>query len=988
MADHNPIGGEVAAVQNPMVGYVQEPQVEYGDESGKLTRFTLGWEYLEPDECLRLRGGRGNLILRDIFVKQVQKLNSGVVDHLMAEELIGKLERIPPTKTGNKEAWEYVKGDKTVFVAYENRERNLTLIDTDNIDRNVFHVTQELSYDNGRKTNRIDVAFFVNGIPLILVENKAAHKSEGIAEALDQIRRYHVQSPELLAMMQVYSLTHLIKFYYSATWNHSQKFLYNWKEESGAHDFEGLVKTFFDRKRIVQILTDFILFTVQDDSLNKIILRPHQMRAVNKLVERAADKEKKRALVWHTQGSGKTFTMITTAEKLTENPLFENPTVILLVDRNELESQLFNNLESVGKENFQQADSKRHLKQLLKDDYRGVVVSTIHKFEGMPEKINERENIFVLIDEAHRSTGGRLGNFLMGAIPNATLVGFTGTPIDKSTHGQGTFVTFGRDDAENGGYIDKYPIKESIEDKTTLKLHYSLADNDLLVDRETLENEFLNLSDTEGISDVEELNSILEKAVTLRNMLKNRDRIAMVAKYAADHFTSNVQPLGYKAFLVALDREACTFYKEELDKHLPPEFSEVVYSSGHNDQEHLARYHLDDASEKRIRKAFRDPEQDPKILIVTEKLLTGFDAPILYCMYLDKPMRDHVLLQSIARVNRPYEDKEGREKPCGLIIDFVGIFGNLKKALAFDSADIEGIVDDIELLKEEFAGHIEEARKNYLTLYRGKKSDKAVEAVLDFFRDEEEREDFYTFFRYVRDMYEIISPDAFMRPFESDYESLCRIYRITREAYNPSISIDREFSRKTARLVQKYSKGGDIKDRLDVYEINENTLQNIENSNATDTEKIFNLKKGIEKAIRENAHEHPILISIGERAETIISLYNSRQQNSAETLTQLKELIEEFNEARKAQAEKDMTLDVFMVFWELKKRNIKQADKLANELRDVFDENPHWHESERQERAIRQALYKHLLTKKIIPPKEVTGVVKELIQNLKLSKND
>jgi len=214
------------------------------------------------------------------------------------------------------------------------------------------------------------------------------------------------------------------------------------------------------------------------------------------------------------------------------------------------------------------------------------------------------------------------------------------------------------------------------------------------------------------------------------------------------------------------------------------------------------------------------------------------------------------------------------------------------------------------------------------------------------------------------------------------------MYRITREAYNPSISIDREFSRKTARLVQEHSKGGDIKDRLDVYEINEKTLQKIEDSNATDTEKIFNLKKGIEKAIRENAHEHPILISIGERAETIISLYNSRQQNSAETLTQLKELIEEFNEARKAQAEKDMPLDVFMVFWELKKRKIKQADKLANELRGVFDENPHWHESERQERAIRQTLYKHLLTKKIIPPNEVTGVVKELIQNLKLSKND
>lgn len=973
-------------MQSPMINYVQEAEALYEDKKGNISRFTLGWEYLEPEECMRLRGGRGNLLLREVFVNQVQRLNAGVVDNLMAEDLIGKLERIAPSKTGNKEAWEYIKGDKTVFVDYEKRERNLKLIDTDDIDRNVFHVTQELIFDNGKKTNRIDVAFYVNGIPLILVENKAAHKSEGIAEALDQLRRYHVQSPELLAMMQVYALTHLIKFYYSATWNSSQKFLYNWKEEAVTNDFEGLVKTFFDRKRIVQILTEFILFTFQDDQLNKIILRPHQMRAVNKLIERGADSTKNRALVWHTQGSGKTFTMITVAEKFIQQPQFEHPTVILLVDRNELESQLFNNLESVGKENFQQADSKKHLRQLLKDDYRGIIVSTIHKFEGIPEGINKCQNIFVLIDEAHRTTGGRLGNYLMGAIPNATLIGFTGTPIDRSAHGQGTFVTFGRDDEENGGYIDKYSISESIEDKTTLKLHYSLADSELLVDRETLEKEFLDLSETEGISDVEELNAALEKAVTLRNMLKNRDRVAKVAKYAADHFINNVEPLGYKAFLVAVDREACTFYKEELDKLLPSEYSEVVYSAGHNDQEHLARYHLEDEKEKQIRKDFRSPDKQPKILIVTEKLLTGFDAPVLYCMYLDKPMRDHVLLQTIARVNRPFEDSDGRKKPCGLIIDFVGIFGNLKKALAFDSADIEGIVDDIELLKEEFAEKLNHARKQYLSIFEKRSQDKQTELILEYFLDEETREDFYAFFRYVKDLYDIISPDAFIRPFEPDYQSLCKIYRITREAYNPSVSIDREFSRKTAALVQQHTAGGVIKGGLDLYEINADTLQKIEESGASDTEKIFNLLKGIDKAIREKAHEHPILISIGERAEAIVQSYKSRLQGSAETLNQIKELIQEFNEAQKAQADKNMPLDVFTLYWHLKKRGIDNADHIANELLPVFDENPYWHESERQERIIRKSLYVLLLKKKVVPAKEVTGFVKQLIQNLKLSK--
>ena len=212
---------------------------------------------------------------------------------------------------------------------------------------------------------------------------------------------------------QVYALTHLLKYYYSATWNTSEKFLFNWKAESSGN-FEQLVKTFFDRERVVKLLTDFILFTRQDDELRKIVLRPHQMKAIDKIMKRAEDPEKQRGLIWHTQGSGKTFTMIVAAQKIIENPLFENPTVIMLVDRNELESQLFGNLTAVGIGNVV-AKSKEHLQELLSDDRRGLIVTMIHKFHGMPQQINLRKNIFVLVDEAHRTTGGELGNYLMGA---------------------------------------------------------------------------------------------------------------------------------------------------------------------------------------------------------------------------------------------------------------------------------------------------------------------------------------------------------------------------------------------------------------------------------------------------------------------------------------------------------------------------------------------------------------------------------------------
>jgi type I restriction enzyme R subunit len=297
-----------------------------------------------------------------------------------------------------------------------------------------------------------------------------------------------------MAITQLHALSQLVHFYYGATWPLSAKTLLNWRDET-AGTYEELCKTFIHPERVLRVLTDFILFTRQDDELKKVVLRPHQMRAVDKAVERAADPRQRRGLVWHTQGSGKTFTMITVAEKLIRTPLFENPTVLMLVDRNELEAQLFGNLEAVGFGHVEVADSKRHLRRLLKADYRGLLVSTIHKFDDMPSDVVTRDNVFVLIDEAHRTTTGDLGNFLMGALPNATYLGFTGTPIDRTAYGKGTFKVFGGDDPK--GYLDKYSIRQSIDDGATVPLHYTLAPNELRVEMQVLEAEFLALAESE-----------------------------------------------------------------------------------------------------------------------------------------------------------------------------------------------------------------------------------------------------------------------------------------------------------------------------------------------------------------------------------------------------------------------------------------------------------------------------------------------------------
>jgi type I restriction enzyme R subunit len=959
---------------------VQISLIRYAEEAG--------WTYLSPEGAKNfsplLRHGPEQPFLHDVLIAQLQRLNPGVVTSAeQAAEVIARLMRLRPDIEGNREAWEYLKGLKTVFVQAERRERNLRLLDPQQVEANTFHVTDEFRFHSGPHKIRADVVFLVNGIPVILVETKAATRLEGIAEALDQVRRYHREAPDLLVQTQLFALTQLVEFFYGATWSLSRKALFNWREEVGANsnsprpDFETLVKSFVARRRVLRVLTDYILFARKDGELSKIVLRPHQMRAVERCLARAreavraqrAAPQRRRGLIWHTQGSGKTYTMLTLARLLLETPAFQNPTVLLIADRNELQSQLFQNLKAVGFGSVHLALSKCHLRDLLEADTRGVIVSMIHKFDGIPENLNARANIFVLVDEAHRSTGGDLGNYLMGALPNATLIGFTGTPIDRTAHGQGTFKTFGADDPQ--GYLDKYSIRESIEDGTTVPLHYQLAPNDLIANREAMEKDFW-AAGLEGVADVEELNRVLDRAVTLTNMLKNRERVDKIAHFVAGHFRTYVQPMGYKAFLVAVDRESCCFYKEALDRlykeapdrYLPPEASAVVISAGHNDPPHIKRYHLSEDEESRIRKAFRKPDENPQILIVTEKLLTGYDAPILYCMYLDKPMRDHVLLQAIARVNRPYESEDGRRKTTGLILDFVGVFENLERALAFDSKDVSGVVEGLEVLQERFAQLMAQGRAEYLPLTAGKTEDKAAEAALEHFRNKEHRETFYAFFREVQEIYEILSPDPFLRPFLEDYERLVEMYRLVRSAYEPHVPVDKSFLRKTAKIVQQHTRTSQIREPQATYEIGPAALLALLHEDKPDTVKVFNLLKELHCLVADEAACAPHLIPIGERAEEIRRHFEERLISAQEALQHLDKVVRQLQTAQEERRSSPLSPQAFAVEWWLRTQGTEaeKAAQTAASLEEAFARFPNWTISVADERELRTRLYKALLS--------------------------
>jgi type I restriction enzyme R subunit len=952
------LGAEVPAVQLPMLRYAQD----------------IGWKLVPQAEALLRRGGESGRVFTPTLTDTIIKLNqdSGL-NGTHAADVLRRLQSLSARIEGNRDMLALLRGEWSIYHAGQKRQINVHIIDFDNLDNNLFEVTPEWEFTNGKEKNRYDLVFLLNGIPILVAETKAAHKANGVNEGIRQIRRYHEETPEMMTALQMFDVTQLRDLFYGVTWNLERKNLFNWRDEQEGN-YEAKIKAFCDRRRILKYVEDYIVFAVQDDELHKYILRQHQTRAVEKIVDRARDPQKRRGLIWHTQGSGKTLTMITAAQQILEHPAFEKPTVLMLVDRNELETQLFNNIRAVGVTPIV-TESKQHVQALLANDYRGLIVSMIHKFEGIPKDLNTRPNIFVLIDEAHRSTGGHLGNYLLAALPQATWIGFTGTPVDRTAYGSGTFKIFGGDDHPRG-YLDKYSIRESVADGTTLKRHYQLAPNKMRVDRDLLDSEFMTVADAQGIADIDKLNAILDRAVNLKAFMKDPDRVDALAQFVAQHFWETIEPMGYKAFLVGVDRQACALYKKALDKYLPPSYSQVVYTSAHNDTADLKAHRLDPTEEKRIRKAFVNAKELPKILIVTEKLLTGYDAPVLYCMYLDKPMRDHVLLQAIARVNRPYEESDGRKKPAGFVLDFVGIFENLEKALAFDSEEVEAVIQNIDVLKALFKTLMQEQATPYLKLSKGG-DDKAVEVAIAAFTDKEKRAEFYRFFKKLEALYEIISPDVFLRDFMDDYLRLARLYEQVRSWFTPQAYVDHDLMNKTRFLVQKNLAATKPTGPLQLYEIDEKTLEALQRGKAPDSVKIINLAKSLAVKVAEEIQGKPHLKSIGDRAQQIVERYNERQIDTQTALQALEDLVREYNDAKHQEAARHFEgKNTFAVFWLLHRLGV-QDDQLAIKVDQLITEHPHWKINPENARRLRLKLTVELM--QTFAKEKVAAVIDQLL---------
>lgn len=949
---------EAGSVQFPMVAHAA----------------AIGWTKITPEVAKQKRGGEAGMLLRDELEEKLGSFNPWMTPDAI-RQVIEKLEALPPAVEGNREMLGWLRGERQWYDEAEKRHRRVQVVDFETPGANAFHVTWEWKLKPpARKGNRADVMFVVNGVPVCIVEHKNPKDGGALDRAVVQLRRYEKETPELIGTPQLFNVTHLLDYWYGVTWNANRRFMARWKQKP-EESYKFAVQAFFEPTDFLRTLQHWILFYVEDGETRKSVLRQHQRIAIDKIVARCEDASKRRALVWHTQGSGKTFTLLTAARLiLEEKARFRNATVILVVDRTELEGQLKGWVEKLLGEMQQQdipvwrANSKTDVQELLKTDKRGLIISMIHKFEGIDKDANTRENIYVFIDEAHRSVAKDLGTYMMAAVPNATIIGFTGTPIANTAQGEGTFKIFGTEDEQ--GYLDKYSIRESIEDETTLPIRHTMAPSEMTVPVEQLDQQFFSLAAAEEVTDIDELNKVLDRAVGLRTFLTADDRIERVAAFVAEHFKEKVLPLGYKAFLVGVNREACAKYKRALDKLLPPEWSEAVYTENAADvvdRPLIAELQLSQDREADVRLLFKKAAEEPKILIVTDKLLTGYDAPLLYCMYLDKPMRNHVLLQAIARVNRPHVDANGVRKRVGLVVDFVGVLRELKKALQFDSSDVNGVIEDLDLLLTDFLEKIVKAKAEYLEVGdEGSPDERLERLVYGRFLDPEPRKAFFEAYKDIEALWEILSPSPELRDHILTFKRLAQLYATVRNAYADTAGFVADLAYKTRRLVEEGATQEGLGRLTKTVTFDVKTLEGLKTDPGSDEGKVFNLVRGFRKEIEDDPNAPPVLQPLKDRAERILKDLQNRNTTGLAAMDLLAALAKEKEEALAAAQDSGLSTRAFGVFWSLKEDgNLHNAGISAMELAQEADsqltrfQNAAVNPDER--RKLRAALYRPLL---------------------------
>jgi type I restriction enzyme R subunit len=786
----------------------------------RLTKSDIGWKFIAGDALAR--DETEVLVEKDLIwaLKQFNPLIAKQPDRV--DEVLPRIRALvlaaynDGLMATNERMVSWLRGLESHQFVGEMIGEPVKLIDFDNPRANKLVVSSEVRYKvGGQKPRRYDIVLWVNGLPLVVGETKTPVKGgvSWLNAAKDISETYEVKTPGFFVPNVLSFATEGKNFMYGPIGMPPEMWL-PWGSTQDEITMPSLarmlrnVELLLTPEMVLDVLRSFTLYsTLAVGELTKtikVIPRYQQVEAVEAIVGRALDPKKKKGLLHHHQGSGKTLLMAFATGKLRRQ--LDAPTVVIVLDRLELNEQVAREFTTAGIPQVTLADSEKQLQRYLKEDKRGVVITTIYRFKDAPV-LNERENIVVFCDEAHRTQEGTLGLDMRRALPKATYIGLTGTPISKSD--RDTFENFGDPD-DPGSVLSSYSAERSIADGATLQIHAETRLVDFHIDKKALDEAFDAMAAEEGLTD-EEKETLARKATKMATLMKTQKRITAVCADIVEHYTTKVAPIGLKAQVVCGDRELCVLYQKEIQRFFDERGegweSTVVMTCKKGDDDEWTQYDRDRAEEARIKARFRAMHDPLKILIVTAKLLTGFDAPIEGVMYLDKPLREHNLFQALARTNRRWTNPDTtQEKTAGLVVDYIGLAEEIAKALQAQrpKEKLATPDEDLQRLRDEFQALLADALARFEGIDREKADFVTLHEAQQRLIEEEARDAFAREFLTAHALFEFLWPDEALRDWRGDYRWLAKVYQSIQPSTTPDALLWHRLGAKTHELIAQF----------------------------------------------------------------------------------------------------------------------------------------------------------------------------------------
>lgn len=871
-------------------------EISQSEEPASLFLQRLGWTYVAPEVLEHERASLREVLLVPRLEQAIRRLNPWISDENVTR-VVRSISTVQATSLMEANQAIHTMLTYGVSVVQDTgdrlgmKSRTVHLFDfarPDDPERNEFVFTRQYHVHNVKNHTIIpDMVLFVNGIPLAVIECKSPKLTSPMDEAIKQMTRYqelddqyeYLGAPKLFETVQVVSGICGVRAKY-ATVGTPKAFWGEWKvpypitldelqsQEGDVNPQTILLYGLFRKDTFLDLIRNFIVFEVDGGRTIKKLARYQQYIAVNKAIHRILnnDRTERGGVVWHTQGSGKSLTMLYMALKLKRIESLENPTLVIVTDRIDLDRQITGTFIACGFPNPERARRIDHLKNLLRTYAGKTILTTVQKFSRINETLTEADNVFVMVDEAHRTQYKSLAARMRLALQNACFLGFTGTPIDKKD--RSTFETF-------GPYIHTYTIEQAVQDGATVPIYYESRLPETSIVGETIDEVFNRVFKEYSEDEREE---IKKRFATEEAIACSPNRIKRICLDLVDHYEKYIYPNKFKAQIVAVNREAAVCYKETLDALQAPDTA-LIMSITHNDPKRYRDATVPrDEQKKVIEDQFKKKDDPLSILIVCDMLLTGFDAPVEQVMYLDSPLKEHTLLQAIARVNR----KSDEIKTYGLVVDYWGVSENLQDALkVFNPEDIAGALKP----KHDELPRLEARHQTALRFFHGKKRED-MEAILQILEPEDVRAEFDLAFKRFGRSLDMVLPDPAGLRFTDDLRWLAEVRAAARNRFRDDTLDLSGCGEKVRQLIENYIQSSAIEKLIEPVSIFSQKFDEAVERLSTPEAKASEMEHAIRHEISIKLEENPVFYqSLKKRLEDLIE---ARKQARIDAVEQLK----------------------------------------------------------------------------------------------------